>query len=759
MNRIPLNGQIEITNICNFKCVHCYLINSKNQVPTFLSFDIIKSVIDEAYEMGCETITLTGGECLLHPDFEKIYTYIWKKGIKVDIFTNASLITEATISLFKEYMPNSVEVSLYGDSEAIYKEVTKSCNYENVINALKLLQENMINLQIKIIVLKQNHHRLEEMKKLASKYTNNLIRVSYDLMPAYDFSLDVLSNRSITVSDTPVKNRPRTNKKAFNCWAGKSFFCVNYKGDVTLCSFCSFSAMNLKDYSFHQIWEAFGKDIKLSIPKDSECHDCTFLNECENCPARSWMFNKKVGLYPIPQCKKIKKSEGGSFMQTSKEIFPESFVSINDITYFRLKEGQIAVENASKVTINSTKDDVVELITLGKVNFWKVNDKIYALASSSCVTLPEDTEFVDTYHCSRNYPEGRYVKYLSSKGCGILYVSETEVSQVISYESGYTDICFEVGLFYADSKEGENKYHILDEGGKILWAFPTKRTKLKGYNLFYDDKSIFAYSSKFDIPGGISSVRVIKIGDLAEPYIKALRKAYRQQNEESSNLLIRIKNSKGVWYYTAAIEFLIGPLKSDKIVYLTTNSCFVYESVNKKVMRVFYIGVTASREYKCYSLSSKTGIDCYLNPRCNIFVVDNTLYAQKKSGEFIQLINKPNADNYNVYDGDRKIVIIGYHDNYPVYLGYYCNGNEIKEEYILERIAEGYNKAHICKSGDNIIGIDSNKEILFFAKGKNCYKKKMEGHGIYVVEDSEDEIRLYYKNGWNFHCDPGYGNR
>ena len=267
MKRVPFQGQIEITNICNFKCVHCYIINSKNQKPSFLSYNVIKSVIDELFEMGCEIITITGGECMLHPDFEKIYMYIWKKGIKVNIFTNASLITERIVSLFKNYMPNCVEVSLYGASSSSYNNVTKSCSFSDVINGLKLLQENKINLQIKIIVLKQNQYELEEMKRLACKYTNNLVRISYDLMPSYDFSLDVLNNLSNTISNKSVKNNDRKNNSAFNCNAGTSFFCINYEGNVTLCSFCSFYKMNLKDYSFRYIWESFEKIIDLQIPK------------------------------------------------------------------------------------------------------------------------------------------------------------------------------------------------------------------------------------------------------------------------------------------------------------------------------------------------------------------------------------------------------------------------------------------------------------------------------------------------------------
>lgn len=741
MDRIPLLGQIEITNICNFKCVHCYVINSKKQTPTFLPYDVIQSVIDEAYEMGCKTITITGGECTLHPDFEKIYTYIWKKGIKVNIFTNASLITEATISLFKKYMPNRVEVSLYGASESTYKEVTKSYGYANVINNLKSLQENGINLKMKIIVLKQNQHELEEMKKLACKYTSSSIRVSYDLMPSYDFSLDVLNNRPHIVSSTTPKY-PRTNQQAFSCHAGSSFFCIHYNGNVTLCSFCSFSAMNLKDHSFHYIWESFEKSTNLSIPKDSECYDCAFVNECGNCPARTWMFNQKIGLYPIPQCKKIRNYEGGFFMQNSKKLLPESFIIINGITYFRLEDGKIAVEKPSKVTIDVSKDDVVELITLDcnskKVSFWKVNDKIYALASSSCVIISKDITFVDCYS-SKNYPEGQYVKYMASGRCGIIYVSETEVSNVISYENGYTDIHFENNLFYADSKEGNNKYHVIGESGKLLGSFPSKCRKLDGYMLFYDANSIFMDSSKIDIPGGISSVEVIKQEEIT---------------------FIKVINSDGIYYYTKGMEYLFGPIKKDEIHGIDHKSCFVYEVIKKNVVQVFYIKINKDA-YVCKTLSSKNKIDYSIfggEFKVNFFVADKVLYMLK-GDEFIPLTSGVNVDKYTLYSEKNgfgtiwRICIVGYQKNIPVYLAYYSpDDKKVFYEGTLERIGDGYSDwthkfSHICRNGNEIVVIDPDGKVILSAKGENCYKKRYQNSLVYVVEIDKNRIELYRYDG------------
>lgn len=430
-------------------------------------------------------------------------------------------------------------------------------------------------------------------------------------------------------------------------------------------------------------------------------------------------------------------------MEKIKQILPQNFEIVNGINYFRLEDGRVAVERTSNVTINSSKEDIVELITLEynskTVRLWKTNCKLYALASSSCVTIPEDTTFVDCYS-STNYPEGQYVKYMSPGRCGIIYVSETEVSHVISYENGYTEICFENNLFYADYKEGDNKYHVIGESGKLLGAFPSKCRKLDGYMLFYDDSSIFIDSSKFDIPGGVSSVEVIK---------------------QDKITFVKVVNSKGIYYYTKGIEYLFGPIQKDEMHGIDHESCFVYEVVNKKVVQVFYIKTTEDT-YVCKNLSSKKGIECHVfssESNGKFFVADKALYALRDK-DFIILINGVDADKYvitaqkNNWSRSWRHTIVGYQENIPVYLAHYESSykKEVYDKGKLERIADGYKTrdgkfSHICRKGNYIVVIDPDGKVVLSVEGENCYKKEYRNGPIYVVEKGKNNIALYRTDG------------
>ncbi|MCJ7773599.1 MAG: radical SAM protein, partial [Desulfobacterales bacterium] len=99
-----LSLYLELTARCNNNCTHCYVnvhANDKDSQKKELTLEELKHVIDEAASMGALWCNITGGEPLLRKDFSDIYLYIKKKGLLVSVFTNATLIRDEHIRLFK----------------------------------------------------------------------------------------------------------------------------------------------------------------------------------------------------------------------------------------------------------------------------------------------------------------------------------------------------------------------------------------------------------------------------------------------------------------------------------------------------------------------------------------------------------------------------------------------------------------------------------------------------------------------------------
>lgn len=78
---------IEVTQQCPNQCVHCSSLSSTYK--TFcLSFDKIKELVDEAVDLGCGIINLSGGEPFVHHEITQIVDYIYEKGLSCYIYTS-----------------------------------------------------------------------------------------------------------------------------------------------------------------------------------------------------------------------------------------------------------------------------------------------------------------------------------------------------------------------------------------------------------------------------------------------------------------------------------------------------------------------------------------------------------------------------------------------------------------------------------------------------------------------------------------------
>ena len=109
---------MELTERCNNNCIHCYInlpADDFNTSQKELATPRIKEVLSEAEALGCLTVRFTGGEPLLREDFEELYTFARERGLKIILFTNATLITPYFADLFVRMPPlEKIEITVYG---------------------------------------------------------------------------------------------------------------------------------------------------------------------------------------------------------------------------------------------------------------------------------------------------------------------------------------------------------------------------------------------------------------------------------------------------------------------------------------------------------------------------------------------------------------------------------------------------------------------------------------------------------------------
>ena len=65
---VPLNGQFELTPLCNFDCKMCYVHLDGDQLKgrEILPVPVWKELMTQAWKAGMVKAALTGGECLAY---------------------------------------------------------------------------------------------------------------------------------------------------------------------------------------------------------------------------------------------------------------------------------------------------------------------------------------------------------------------------------------------------------------------------------------------------------------------------------------------------------------------------------------------------------------------------------------------------------------------------------------------------------------------------------------------------------------------
>ena len=320
--RVPLDFYLEITARCNNNCSHCYINLPAGDMQASqkeLSLAEISDIADQAVELGALWCLLTGGEPLLRSDFKDIYLSLKRKGLLLSVFTNACLVSEEHIELFKRYPPRDIEVSVYGASEATYERVTrKPGSYAAFRRGLDRLLDTGIKIKLKAMALRSNVHELPQIAAFCRDHSSEsfrfdpLLHLRYDqdpirnaeikterLSPEEIVAIEMADDeRSIALKnncDSLIFSDPGHHQcnHIFYCGAGNGSFTVSYDGIFRLCADlwhpdCVYDLRkgNLADAWFNLVPRV--RDQQSNNPEFlNKCRDCPIINLCLWCPAHA----------------------------------------------------------------------------------------------------------------------------------------------------------------------------------------------------------------------------------------------------------------------------------------------------------------------------------------------------------------------------------------------------------------------------------------------------------------------------------------
>jgi radical SAM protein with 4Fe4S-binding SPASM domain len=304
---------LEITNNCNQVCIHCY---QPNHHDGHMPMDMIETVFSQLGEMGTLSITISGGEPLLHPNFKEIIKLAREKDMVINILSNGTLIDDAAAKFLEENNISMVQVTLFSMDEGIHDKITcRPYSLKKALAGIENLIANNVPVQVNCPVLTLNYRSYFDIALWCHK---RRIRVLSDfvLMAKSDFDTSNLAYRintrqaEVLIKDilkvdsdykeliklNPEKRQEYRNPERAVCGIGISNICISFEGKVYPCS--GFSGLVLGDLnitSLPDIWENSPKINELRSIKHSnfpQCLVCEVKDYCVMCLVRNYNENK-----------------------------------------------------------------------------------------------------------------------------------------------------------------------------------------------------------------------------------------------------------------------------------------------------------------------------------------------------------------------------------------------------------------------------------------------------------------------------------
>jgi len=135
--RFPRQVEIEITNVCNKKCLFCEHTYWK-EPNKHLSFEDFKHIINQFPRL--KWVNITGeGDSFLNPDYLDMIEYLSNKNVNINLVDSFDLVDEDISRKLIECKVNSVWVSFDAVSKQTYEKIKKGCNFEKVIHNIQTL--------------------------------------------------------------------------------------------------------------------------------------------------------------------------------------------------------------------------------------------------------------------------------------------------------------------------------------------------------------------------------------------------------------------------------------------------------------------------------------------------------------------------------------------------------------------------------------------------------------------------------------------
>lgn len=323
-NGRPVTVTLQVTDRCNYACVHCYQEHIDHDE---LSFDEIVDILRQLADAGVLFLTLMGGELFMRRDADDILRTAHDMGFALKIKTTGHHIHDRRADFLATLRPLQADLSLYAATPHLHEAVTRQeGSWQRTFDAAKRLIERKIPVQLNAPIMEINAEDVGNIARLADELgaefsldpkitsmengdqSTVASRMSGKTLEAFyrgdENGLDDYVVKAFgRIHELGDRARPLDHTP---CRAGQQTLSIGPRGEVKPCSSLPLVCGDLRTQSFEEIWNG-SKELEhvrglrwATIP---ECNVCEVRAYCQRCHGMAMLEQGEIRGPSLEACR------------------------------------------------------------------------------------------------------------------------------------------------------------------------------------------------------------------------------------------------------------------------------------------------------------------------------------------------------------------------------------------------------------------------------------------------------------------------
>ncbi len=311
----PAHATVELLSRCDLRCRHCYY-EASPEADEVMPYERAAELFELLSRHGVLGIELTGGEALIHPDFQRIFRCAVQTYETVALLTTGTHISDGIADLIASYREQVVvSVSLDAPSAEIHDAFRGAKGaFDRTCAGIRRLSKRGVVSRVSMSVFEDNKWLIENTLILARELGARLftyekvepfgrgreleIRFTADEYARYaDYEKDLHRKYASFIGMMTTEQMARYNQQ-HNCGAGWRSVAISPLGVVRPCVMAPKGFMDLGNIFTQSYEEVFGSPLvrrlmELRAPvKGTTCPpDCKSRYFCRGCFVRGFRTN------------------------------------------------------------------------------------------------------------------------------------------------------------------------------------------------------------------------------------------------------------------------------------------------------------------------------------------------------------------------------------------------------------------------------------------------------------------------------------